>query len=84
MMEKAPLGKVVQYLETGEWKAAHLLVQKDASSLGCWAHGIVHLIEGDLGNAGYWYRQAGQPVANDTLEAEWERIVSALLGSGKA
>ncbi len=39
---------------------------------------------GDLGNAGYWYRQAGQPVAKDSLEAEWERIVSALLGSGKA
>jgi hypothetical protein len=58
MMEKAPLGKVVRYLETGEWKAAHLLVQKDASSLGCWAHGIVHLIEGDLGNAKYWYRRA--------------------------
>ena len=37
-----------------------------------------------LVNAGYWYRQAGQPVAKDSLEAEWERIVSALLGSGKA
>ncbi|MGK0247216.1 MAG: hypothetical protein ACI9HH_005891, partial [Pseudomonadota bacterium] len=28
---------------------------------------------------GYWYRRAGQPVAKDALEAEWERIVSALL-----
>jgi hypothetical protein len=34
--------------------------------------------KGDLGNAGYWYRQAGKPVAKDSLEAEWERIVSAL------
>ena len=32
-----------------------------------------------LCNAGYWYRQAGQPVAKDSLEAEWERIVSALI-----
>ena len=23
------------------------IVQKDTTSLGCWAHGIVHLIEGD-------------------------------------
>ena len=69
MMEKAPLGKVVRYLETGEWKAAHLLVQKDASSLGCWAHGIVHLIEGDLGNAKYWYRRAHRalPHANTAI-----------------
>jgi hypothetical protein len=38
-------------------------------------------VEGDLGNAGYWYRQAGQPVAKDSLDTEWERIVSALLGA---
>jgi hypothetical protein len=44
-------------------------------------HAYLHRVEGDLGNAGYWYRQAGQPVAKDSLEAEWERIVSALLGS---
>ena len=49
-----------------------------------WVHAYLHRVEGDLGNAGYWYRQAGQPVAKDSLEAEWERIVSALLGSGKA
>ena len=27
-------------------------------TLGCWAHGIVHMLEGDLGNARYWYRRA--------------------------
>jgi hypothetical protein len=47
-------------------------------------HAYLHRVEGDLGNAGYWYRQAGQPAAKDSLESEWERIVSALLGSGKA
>jgi hypothetical protein len=57
-----PIVKAVQHLEAGEWKAAHLLVQKDASSLGCWAHGIVHLIEGDLDNAKYWYRRAHRPL----------------------
>ena len=46
-------------------------------------HAYLHRVEGDLGNAGYWYRQAGQPVAIDALEAEWERIVVALL-SGEA
>jgi len=37
-------------------------------------------VEGDLGNAGYWYRQAGKPVATGPVETEWERMVSALLG----
>ena len=46
-----------------------------------WVHAYLHRVEGDLGNAGYWYRQAGQPVANGSLEAEWERIVSALLAA---
>jgi hypothetical protein len=41
----------------------------------------LHRVEGDLGNAGYWYRQAGQPTAKDSLEAEWERIAATLLGS---
>ena len=44
-----------------------------------WVHAYLHRVEGDLGNAGYWYRQAGKPVATGSLEAEWEGIVSALL-----
>ena len=79
MMEKAPIGKVVRYLETGEWKAAHLLVQKDASSLGCWAHGIVHLIEGDLGNAKYWYRRAHRALHHEnTANAEIAALKATL------
>ena len=31
-----------------------------------WVHAYLHRVEGDLGNAGYWYRQAGQPVAKDS------------------
>jgi hypothetical protein len=25
--------------------------------LSCWAHGIVHMLEGDTSNARYWYRR---------------------------
>ena len=47
------------HLESGDWRAAHEIVQKDEQSpLSCWAHGIVHVMEGDLPNARYWYRQA--------------------------
>jgi len=61
-MEPSPIVKAVRHLEAGEWSAAHEIVQKDASSLGCWAHGIVHLVEGDLDNAKYWYRRAHRPL----------------------
>ena len=56
-----PMAKVVRHLEAGEWASAHALAQKDSTPLGCWAHGIVHLIEGDLDNAKYWYRRAHRP-----------------------
>jgi hypothetical protein len=68
----------------GQWDQAHKIVQDEASREAAWVHAYLHRVEGDLGNAGYWYRQAGQPAAKDSLETEWERIVSALLGSGKA
>src|SRR5712691_11761413 len=55
------LSAALHLLEQGDWKAAHEIVQKDeASPLACWAHGIVHLMEGDLPNARYWYREAGR------------------------
>lgn len=53
------LRSAVAHLEKGGWQAAHEIVQKDEdSALSCWAHGIVHVMEGDLANARYWYREA--------------------------
>ena len=42
-------------------------------------HGYLHRKEGDLANAGYWYRRAGKPVVTASLEEEWRAIVEALL-----
>ena len=63
----------------GDWDKAHGIVQDEGDANSAWVHAYLHRVEGDLGNAGYWYRRAGQPVANDALEAEWGRIVAALL-----
>jgi hypothetical protein len=49
---------------------------------GNWVHAYLHRKEGDLGNAGYWYRRAGQPVATTTLADEWAEIVTTLLSTG--
>ena len=68
----------------GDWEQAHRIVQDENSRDAAWVHAYLHRVEGDLGNAGYWYRQAGQPVATDSLEAEWRRIVDTLGGSASA
>jgi hypothetical protein len=62
----------------GDWTTAHEIAQQVDDETGSWVHAYLHRKEGDLGNAAYWYRRAGQPVATDDLEAEWSRIVTAL------
>jgi hypothetical protein len=55
------LAAVIALLRAGDWQGAHAVVQADESAPGsCWAHGIVHLLEGDLDNARYWYGRAGR------------------------
>jgi hypothetical protein len=76
----APLA-ALWWAAKGDWDAAHKIVQDESDANSAWVHAYLHRVEGDLGNAGYWYRQAGQPVAEDALDAEWERITSALEGS---
>ena len=79
----APLA-ALWWAAKGGWDQAHKLVQDEATADAAWVHAYLHRVEGDLGNAGYWYRQAGKPVASGSLETEWERMVSALLGGGRA
>jgi hypothetical protein len=79
----APLAALWWAAKSG-WDAAHKLVQDEATADAAWVHAYLHRVEGDLGNAGYWYQQAGKPVAAGSLVSEWERIASALLGSGSA
>ena len=79
----APLA-ALWWAAKGNWDKAHKIAQDVETVDAAWVHAYLHRVEGDLGNAGYWYRQAGQPVAKDSLEAEWERMASALLGDQRA
>jgi hypothetical protein len=63
----------------GDWARAHAIVQDETGVDAAWVHAYLHRVEGDLGNAGYWYRRAGQPVATGGFDVEWDRIVVALL-----
>ena len=67
----------------GDWTKAHEIAQDEDGVDAAWVHAYLHRVEGDLGNAGYWYRQAGKPAASGPLEAEWDQIVQSLLGNSR-
>ena len=58
----------------GDWEAAHNCAQDDHTSLGSWMHAYLHRKEGDIGNARYWYNQAGRSVFHGTLAEEWQAL----------
>ena len=66
----------------GDWDKAHGCAQalENRAQEGHWGdlvHAYLHRKEGDLDNAGYWYRRAGRSVSTISLEAEWAAIVAA-------
>ena len=74
----APALAALWWAGKDQWDKAHAIVMDEGGKDCAWVHAYLHRVEGDLSNAGYWYRQAGKPVANDALDAEWARIASAL------
>jgi hypothetical protein len=64
----------------GDWEKAHEVAQDVEGRDGAWVHAYLHRKEGDLGNAGHWYRQAGRDVAAGDCRLEWEGIVGEMLG----
>jgi hypothetical protein len=58
------------------WDAAHDIVNDLGSRDGDAIHAWLHLVEGDIGNAGYWFHRAGLP-ATQPQDAEklWESLV---------
>jgi hypothetical protein len=64
----------------GNWEKAHGIAQDVAGADGAWVHAYLHRKDGDLENAGYWYRRAGRSVATGDSRVEWEAIVRDILG----
>ena len=85
LTESAPPGELPPALSAlwheakDDWKRAHKIVQEEQDRDSAWVHAYLHRKEGDLDNAGYWYRRARKPISDESLSGEWEAIVSALL-----
>jgi len=66
--------KALDLVREGRWQEAHELVQSRSDELACLIHAYLHREEGDLGNAGYWYRRAGTVMPDNSLAEELERL----------
>ena len=62
----------------GDWDAAHRTVQDIPSREASLVHAYLHRKEGDLANAGYWYRRAGSAMPSMSLAEEWDALARSL------
>jgi hypothetical protein len=65
----------------GDWNRAHQCAQAQDDAVGALVHAYLHRVEGDHGNAAYWYRRAGRKPATGDLAAEREALITELLGA---
>jgi hypothetical protein len=64
----------------GDFDGAHAIAQDVHTADGARLHAYLHRKEGDLSNAGYWYRRAGARVETGSLDAEWEALARRFAG----
>lgn len=72
--------KALWYTKKGDWEAAHNIAQDIETPTGSWLHALLHLVEGDFGNARYWFVEAGRPVKKlSQIDELWDEIAEAVL-----
>jgi hypothetical protein len=65
----------------GDWEKAHEFAQRREDQAGNRVHAYLHRKEGDLSNAGYWYRRCRITMPEVSLEAEWDDLVRGFLAA---
>ena len=71
--------KSLWYDGKGDWQKAHAQVDHLGDRESAWVHAYLHRKEGDLTNADYWYRRAGQRRPEVSLQEEWTALVQHFL-----
>jgi hypothetical protein len=77
----APAVAALWWAAKGDWERAHALVMDESGKHCAWIHAYLHRVEGDLGNARYWYGRAGKAVPTGPLRSEWDSIAGQLLAA---
>jgi len=64
----------------GAWDEAHEIAQRhEGDATADWLHAVLHKVEGDAGNARYWYRRCGKlDHAGDDATEELQAIKASL------
>ena len=76
----SPEARSLWYAKKGEWEKSHEIAQAITTPVGSWIHAMLHLMEGDIKNARYWFMQAGKPVVQPSqIDALWDEIVAHVL-----
>lgn len=73
--------KCLWWDKKGSWEQAHDAIQDMAGKEAAWIHAYLHRKEGDIGNAAYWYRQAGKTSPDYGWEEEWNVLADYFLSS---
>ena len=80
----SPMLEALWFARKGDWERAHAIVQEhENDTTSALVHAYLHRVEGDLSNAGYWYRRAGRKSAEVTLDDEWKALTSHFLEENK-
>lgn len=80
-MTRDDLLAAIELALAGDWEAAHGIVQRDeADRTAAWIHAVLHKIEGDPGNARYWYARAGRLDCVEREPAAELAAIKATLG----
>ncbi len=75
----SPELKALWWDGNGEWDKAHDQVDDLEGKSAARIHAYLHRKEGDLWNADYWYRRAGESRPAISLEEEWKSLLERYL-----
>ena len=82
--ELSDIGQALWWLKKGDfklgdaWENAHEICQSaEGTKSYDYVHALAHWIEGDMGNAAYWYRRVGETQHAD-IPTEWDHLADTL------
>ena len=64
---------------SGDWNAAHQIVQEYKDPISSWIHAVLHKIEGDEFNSRYWYARTSAEYEDfDSVKDELIHLLTML------